>query len=723
MPWRRLLFPAALLVAAWGLRLLYLSEYHASPFFDAPIVDAFSFYKKSSAIAAGQMWGESEAFWQPPLYIYWLALFHWLTPDHFFLSTRLAQTFLGAFSCLLTYLIARRVLSPAVAALAGGLAACYGVSFYFETELLAVSLEVCLDLALVHRLLIALERPQSRHWLAAGILAGLAALTRPTVLLYIAVVPVWIWWRSQRGQALAKASGPGWIQVGLFIFTCILVILPVSWRNYHIDGDWVPISTNGGINFFIGNNPNYDGTVNIRPGMPWEELVMEPVRAGYTSAAQRSTYFTRKGLDYIVDQPLAWSGLLLKKLYLFWAAPEIKRNQDVYYARTHSFLLSALLWDWGGFSFPFGLIGPLALVGLAATWRRSDPPLALLRLFTLSYIGAVVLFFVVARYRMPVLPVLLIFAAWTLSQLYTAIKTGHRSRALVLGLPTLLLAVACNLPAVPPLSQDAEVRFHLGEVFLRQEKYPLAAQYSLACLELEPSFNYARHNLAVAYFHLGDYDAALEAGIQTSKENPRRADTHVLLGRVQTAVGNPGAAVAHFRRALAIDPKDGMGHYYYGRVLAAAGKASQAAEHFEQARNAFPQDFWLAYELAQAYQFQGQLDQALAGFAAAYRLEPQAAALNAMGAIHFQRGDLDQARQHFDRALTLAPNDPDAGVNRAVIDLKKGQAVQAATALEKILRRHPDFRRAAAALAEAYRRTGRPKQAQALENRLTKKGP
>ena len=112
------------------------------------------------------------------------------------------------------------------------------------------------------------------------------------------------------------------------------------------------------------------------------------------------------------------------KTYLFWHGHEVGRNQDLYYARNFSSLLSMLLWK-SSIAFPFGVLAPLALLGIGLLWREGlhrEPGSALLLLFLLSYALSVVLFFVTARYRLPVVPVLLLFAVHGVKWCYCLVQ-------------------------------------------------------------------------------------------------------------------------------------------------------------------------------------------------------------------------------------------------------------------------------------------------------------
>src|SRR6185312_11298631 len=114
----------------------------------------------------------------------------------------------------------------------------------------------------------------------------------------------------------------------------VLPIVPVTVRNKVQSGDLVLISSNGGLNFYIGNNHDYRATFSLRPGRRWEQLVDEPLEkagaAGVTAAA--SSYFLHEGLAFMRDEPVAAAGLLLRKEYLFFHGAEIARDSDIYAA-------------------------------------------------------------------------------------------------------------------------------------------------------------------------------------------------------------------------------------------------------------------------------------------------------------------------------------------------------------------------------------------------------
>ncbi len=672
---RSRLLAGALMLSALALRLGYIHQHSASPFFDAPVVDARTFLEQARAIAGGDLLGGPEPYWQPPLYIYLLAFVCWLLPGSYFVGIRLLHVLLGALSCLLVYGLARRAFGEPAGRIAGCAAAVCGTFLYFEGELLAVPVEVFLNLLLLHLLLRALDRNRGRDWGLAGVTAGLAALARPNILLFAALYCAWHLWRRRPVRALLPFVGCG-----------LLVILPVTVRNWAAEPGLVLVSANGGVNFHIGNNADYERTVALRPGVEWEEMVSEPARAGHVTAAAKSSYFLGKGLAWIAGHPIDYLGLLGRKTLHFWSGPETKRNQDVYYARRYSWILSLLLWD-RYLSVPFGLVGPLSLLGLGLSLRIRGDPAALLRLYALGYTASVLLFFPAARYRMPVLPVLIAFAALAAWRLFSSLRRGAWPEVSRLGVPLAVLLILCNLTRAAPADEDAQLHFDLGEVYLRKGEYVLSEGHSRRALELDPEYNYARHNLAVACFHQGRYGESARTARATLEENPRRVDTHVLLAKVHLALQEPRQALTSLRRALEIDPGSGMANYEYGRLLYGQGHYAEAAEHFRRALPARPHDFRLHYQLGRALHQAGKAEAAIARYQQALALERRPEALVAIGALHLVEGRTQRARSHFLQALELDPDNAEAHVNLALIDVEEGRLAAAVERLRQVLAR------------------------------------
>ena len=450
-------------------------------------------------LAEGQWLGGPRPFWQPPLYSYFLGGLFALFGENYHVP-RLVQAASGTVVCFLVYALGRRAFQPAVGWLAASAAAVYGPFLYFEGELLAASLAVFFNALALLALLRAAAGRSGGRWFIAGLVLGAGTLTVASLLLFF---PVAILWARRQAQPLHFRA------MAALILGLLLTIAPVTLRNLLVGGEWVLISHNAGINFYIGNNPDYDLTTSIRPGRDWQELTGMPEReAGVTGRGAASRHFFGRSLDYLIAEPLGYLGLQLRKLYLFWRGDEIPRNLDPYFARHQSWLLQGLLWI-RGMAFPFGLVSPLALMGMLFYLRNPasrSPAGNLILLFVATYTLAVVLFFVTSRYRLPVTPALLLFAGFAVMHLRLLRGRALVRRLVLLGLLT--LGLNAGTPAAAG-EGNAQEHVYLGQAYVGKGMLANALrQYRLA-LEMEPTHEIALEDLGTVYARRGESRRAI----------------------------------------------------------------------------------------------------------------------------------------------------------------------------------------------------------------------
>ncbi|HZE19271.1 MAG TPA: tetratricopeptide repeat protein [Candidatus Angelobacter sp.] len=522
------LFSVALL-----LRLIHVLAMRASPYFENPIIDAATYDDAARAIAAGHGHPDS-IFWQPPGYSYFLSwIYIVLGPGY--LGPRVVQALLGAASAVLTAWIGARYFGRRVGLGAGYGVALYGLLIYFDGELLAPSLTIALQLAAIAVAVRARDHPRRALalWGASGLLAGIASVvTAPSLVI---------------GGVLAAAAGR---RAWAVVLGVVLAIAPVTLRNLERGGELVPISWNGGINLYIGNNPRYDETVAIRPDLHWKEFVQEPRRAGVQGAGNASRYFAEKVGRWAASDPAAFARLQVKKALLFLQGNEIPRNQEIYPARGWSPVLRALLWKAPGLAFPFGVLMPLGLLGLVTAFRRAPVLGWIVVLGSVSVLA----FFITARYRAPLIPLLLIFAAEGVRRLVRDQGPLERSCSVAL---LLLLFLVGNLgqgPMAKTMNADAE--YSLG-VRLAMKGRPREAESHLrSALAKNSNYPEAWVNLGVLEAERGrsgEAEAMLRNALAQDPENTLALTNLAVL---REKAGRIDEAVELYRRALEIDPTD-----------------------------------------------------------------------------------------------------------------------------------------------------------------------
>src|SRR5690606_493307 len=121
-----------------------------------------------------------------------------------------------------------------------------------------------------------------------------------------------------------------------------------------------------------------------------------------------SRYWSARARERIAADPAGYAVLVARKLGHFVHGYELASNHDVYRARRTSPVLAVLLWTTPVLQFPAGLIMPLALIGVVALGRRPGVPLV--AAFVAVQVATAAIFFVTARFRAPVIPLLAILA-------------------------------------------------------------------------------------------------------------------------------------------------------------------------------------------------------------------------------------------------------------------------------------------------------------------------
>ena len=575
------------------VRFVYLWQIQSSPFFETPLGDAGWHDTWARSLLQGG-WRYPGVFFRAPLYPYSLAVLYALLGEGY-LMVRVAQIVLGSLSCVLVYRLAGRLFNRTTALVAGVGAGLYGTLIYFDAELLIVVLILFLDLLL---LWLVTGRGGRSGWigtLLAGLVLGLSIIARPNIVLFVPALLFWMWWKDGR-----RRRPRFYRQLGLIGLMVVLVILPVAIHNHGAGDGRVLISSQAGINFYIGNELQADGKTSAPPGgVTYEDSFKDNVWAASERIAQEelgrglkpseiSRYWYSRTFGEIGQDPLRWAGLMLRKMYFLLNGHEIESNISVYTAREWSPLLRVLVWK-GPVSFPFGILMPLALAGLWLSrrdWRKH----LLMYLFLISYALSIILFFVNGRFRMPLVPVLIIYAAWAAVWFAEQVR-GRRWTALAV--PAVILAAALLL---------VNSRFFaVDEINLAREQYSLAVAYERkgmpqkaiehyqSCLRSDPYTVQARYNLAKIYRQMGYLDAAVIEFQRAVALQPDFAEGHNGLGITYARKGEFRLAVEQFHRALALDPNHGWAQLNLANVYLEMGQADSALARYRQAERLLPQ--------------------------------------------------------------------------------------------------------------------------------------
>jgi tetratricopeptide (TPR) repeat protein len=308
--------------------------------------------------------------------------------------------------------------------------------------------------------------------------------------------------------------------------------------------------------------------------------VAEAAAGRKLSAGEVSRFWRQRAWDWISANPAAWIRLMTKKALLVWNTHEVSDTEDL---DTHAD------WSWPlrstGVVLTFGVIAPLALLGVwitRARWRE----LWIFYVMAIAYAASVAAFYVMARYRYPLVPMLMPFAGVAVATLlswWRASRTAERAGGVVIVAITL---VACHWPVLSPASMQAMragTHYNVAHDLQTSGQNDDAITEYRAALALAPDLADAHSNLGLLLAGRGEHDEALQHYREALRLDPTMSEAHVNLGMELAARRQTAEAIASFERAVTLDPGNATAHYNLGTLLASQGRLTEALPHLERA--------------------------------------------------------------------------------------------------------------------------------------------
>jgi Tetratricopeptide repeat len=570
------------------IRVVVLARLTASPYLLPTRGDMHFYDDWAQRILSGQL-SDHLAFYGLPGYAYLLATLYKIAGYGPFLPA-LLQALLDAGTAVLIYKVSVGIFAETGlrrAQIAGVLAA-VGWAFFVPAQTYAVVLMptawfVFIFWLVLWRIVSRKNAPTKWGALILGLLVGLAATAIATILF---LIPLLV------GAILLKPAISTHSQFRTRVSALVLLFLgaaagtsPCWVHNCLVARDRVFLSAHSGINFWIGNNPDANGYPRFPPGLHAGQAAMlqDSIDAAESAAGhplkrgEVSRYWSAKARDYIERYPVAWVRLLALKLRTFWSAFQYDDLSIITILREQKVTFPGIY---------FGLVAAFALPAMVLRWKAVPAGRWVTSAIALQML-ALLPVFTTERYRLPVVPGLLIFAAFGLAMFFHNLVAGKFPPMLSYGTLLAVSTVFISWPQRNPslwaldaynsgwqalesnnlalaekklavayayVPDNSETLFALGNLRLAQQQADDALAFYWAVLSIDPKHKGALNNLGVIALDARDYANAESWFRRAAQIDPANAKTHFLLAKTFLGKGDREAAQTEIDAALRSKP-------------------------------------------------------------------------------------------------------------------------------------------------------------------------
>jgi tetratricopeptide (TPR) repeat protein len=670
---RRLLLLIVLIALA--VRVAYLVDIRDSPYFDHPVLDSFWYDAKARDVLAGDALASSGSF-RVPLYTYFIAACYAVF-GYGFTAPLVIQAILGALTCGLCFVIARRLFGTLAGVVAGLGLAFYRMAVYSDGELLPTTLFIFFTMLAVHFMLRGIHDRPRTNGLLAGLWLGAAFLTRPDILPFavLAVVAVLLVLGLTKGLRLVVPM----------CAVLVAVMLLLGYRNQLAFGEFHVFSPQGAVNFYIGNARFADGKTPVAPKTEYPYHAMaDPSEDSITLACKQaakeatgrdlsdrdlSRYYIGKTIDEIRADFPRWLGLILKKGYYFLNSYERSDMKLIprFIDRYSSVLKLPMI--------PYGVIAPLGIVGLGLSILRKRRHAWLIGAGVLAYAANSILFFVIWRYRLPAVPFLAMLAGYCVAEVWASLRArAYKTVIYIAGAAVALgLVSASHFWRITEEDWASQYIANEGALFIKAGRFEEGVELYKEAIAAEPSN-------PSSYFYLGKAYAT-RGLIEESKEMMARAVAlssgyrpfaHMTLGVALANAGDFAAAAGEFERALEADGELGLAAFNLGLCLMNSGRHEEAEKAFTRAEFLCRDDSGVLVAIARAYVSMGHDERGIMLAQTVLRDDPHnPEALYAVGLGLEAQGRVPEAIAYFERALRYLPSSQE--IRQKILELKRGR--------------------------------------------------
>ena len=379
---------------------------------------------------------------------------------------------------------------------------------------------------------------------------------------------------------------------------------------------------------------------------------------------------------------------------------------DMYHARGDSTVLAVLLWKWG-LAFPFGLVMPLALVGVGFALAARERSTLLALLFVATGAVGTALYGAHAETRMVLVPVLLLFAVSGVGQLVQL--SWARRGVTVAGLVLIAGLVSASTSAMDRAAQASQQRY-LGHAYVELGMTATAIAAYEQALTAGSTAKDVYWALAALYDASGKPERALGISRAFVAHWPDDERGQRALGDRYMTVGRPQEARTIYQQLVAGGQEALLGRL--GDAQLTSGVLDEAVQSYERLLTLSPDSSRVRYQLARAYAASKRMEDAERAYrqlldSPAYGVQARIEA----AALLRHNGQLATAEPLLSQALALAPDHREGLLLLGEVLLEQGQPSEALAHWLRLAKLEPRNWRVQGHLSKAYSQLGRDAEA------------
>ena len=637
-----------LFIGTFLLKLLYIVQSSQSLHAAVPIMDSAYYDRMAVDIGAGNVI-RPEAFFMGPLYSYVLAIIYGIFGKSYLIA-RIIQVFGGTVTVLLTYLLGRRMFRPSVAMLGAVVLGLYGASTFYEGQFLMMWLGTLINVAILLVLYRVRGNDGPGRYAVVGLLLGLSALARANILMFAPIVILWLF-LSGEPRRLVKSA--------VFVGALIVAILPATIHNAVASHDFVPITSNGGFNFYVGNSGQATGIfypprgINLVSDSSIKDYVEREV-AHEMKPSEVSRYWFKEAFEFMGAHPLAEFKLMLRKTAMFFNGYEVPQIESYDRAKERHGALRL-------FFINFWLLVSLGIVGMIYCrkhWRKYF----LLYGYVLSFSFSIILFFISARYRVQIAPVFSLFAAHAaLVIIPAALRQKGRKLVSVFVFGAILILTWPGLFALPKDDVEWRERTHQARRLSMVGRYEEAIEEIDRAIELKPDYANSYVHRAVIYKDQRNLFKAVESYTKALDLNNNQPSVHYDMAQAMRQLRMYKPAIESYKQALRLNPKMFQAYNNLGITYQRAKMYEAAVAAFKRVLEMNPRYTKAYNNLGASYAQNGEIDQAVTAFQKAIEIDPTyARSYKNLAMVLVQQQKVQEAHDTLITYLSLNPTDEHA---------------------------------------------------------------